>query len=358
MRFFLDFLHQKVPKAGKEIPLYLKRALITSDVLLMVYFAICFFIFPLAAGQWQWVPVPFLALTGAALWSVRRGGVRINLAIYAVLCSAWVGWNIWYFGWSIGVQHFLTLLVVFIFFNVYEKPLIKILCLAGILAYRILLFEFAQRMTPVAPMSAQGNVAYQTVNTVSFFIMLAVICVIFSTSIQDTERQLRLKNQSLYKQAGTDPLTGLPNRRMMIETIERFRRENGDQPFSIAIADIDFFKKINDTHGHNCGDYALVKLTELFVTHAEGRYSACRWGGEEFCLFMPGMNLDEASVIMNDLCITVEKMKISYEEQDLSLTITIGVEENDFSSPLDDLLNKADEKLYMGKNAGRNRVVA
>ena len=73
---------------------------------------------------------------------------------------------------------------------------------------------------------------------------------------------------------------------------------------------------------------------------------------------MPGMNLDEANVIMNDLCITVEKMKISYEEQDLSLTITIGVEENDFSSPLDDLLNKADEKLYMGKNAGRNRVVA
>ena len=62
-------------------------------------------------------------------------------------------------------------------------------------------------------------------------------------------------------------------------------------------------------------------------------------------------------MIMNDLCFAVEKMELEYEEHRFSITITIGVEEYDFASPLDDLLDSADEKLYMGKNAGRNRVV-
>ena len=156
---------------------------------------------------------------------------------------------------------------------------------------------------------------------------------------------------------GIDPLTGLPNRRSMIERIERFYKESGDQPFSIAIADLDYFKKVNDTYGHNTGDYTLVRLTELFAEHSMGRYNVCRWGGEEFCFFMPGMNLDEAGTLMNDLCFAVEKLKLEHEGKEFSITITIGVEENDFSSPLEDLLNSADEKLYMGKEAGRNRVV-
>ena len=72
---------------------------------------------------------------------------------------------------------------------------------------------------------------------------------------------------------------------------------------------------------------------------------------------LPGMNLDEAGAVMNDLCFQVEKMKLQYNGNEFSITLTIGVEEYDFASPLDTLLNAADEKLYMGKNAGRNRVV-
>ena len=143
----------------------------------------------------------------------------------------------------------------------------------------------------------------------------------------------------------------------MIEQIEKYYKENGDRPFSVAIADIDFFKTVNDTYGHNCGDYTLVRLTELFTEHSMGRYSVCRWGGEEFCFFIPDTNLDDAGVMMNDLCFAVEKMPLKYEDHQLSITVTIGVEEYDFASPLEELLDSADEKLYMGKKAGRNRVV-
>lgn len=358
MRFFLDFLHQKVPKAGKEIPLYYRKALIVGEVLQAVYFLLCFFLYPLINhGRWEWIPLLFLAMTGVCLWAAKTKGIRLNLILYAVICLGWVFWNVQHFGWSSGVQHFLTLMIVLVFFNVYDKPQYKILWLIVILAFRILLFSISQHIPAIYKMDTEANTIYQTVNTVAFFLMLAGMCIIFSTNIQDTERQLRLKNQTLYKEAGTDPLTGLPNRRAMIEQIEQHYKTNGDQPFSVAIADIDFFKQVNDTYGHNCGDYTLVKLTELFVEHSMGRYTVCRWGGEEFCFFMPGLNLDQAGVLMNDLCFAVEKMKLNYEEHDFSITITIGVEEFDFASPLEELLNNADEKLYMGKNSGRNKVV-
>ena len=358
MKFFLDFLHQKVPRAGKEIPRYYSRALMSSEILLVVYFLACFCLYPLINhGRWEWIPLLFTAGAGLCLRTARRAGIRINLLGYALVCFGWVYWNVHHFGWSSGVQHFLTLMVVLVFFNIFDRPLYKMIWLAVILAFRILLFSVSQQVLPVYKMDTDANTVYQTLNTVAFFLMLAVMCIIFSSSIQDTERQLRLKNQTLYREAGTDPLTGLPNRRSMIEQIERYCQENSDQMFSVAIADLDYFKNINDTYGHNCGDYTLVKLTELFTEHAMGRYSVCRWGGEEFCFFMPGMNLEEAGVLMNDLCFAVEKVKLEYEGHPFSMTITIGVEESDFTSPLEDLLDAADEKLYMGKNAGRNRVV-
>ena len=357
MKFFLDFLHQKVPRDRGEIPPYYRRALTASEILQAVYFLVCFFLYPLINSRWELIPILFIAATGVCLWAVKTQKTRTNLILYALVCGGWVFWNVRHFGWSSGVQHFLTLMLVFVFFNVYDRPLYKIIWFVAILSFRILLFSISQHVPAMYKMEADANTVYQTVNTVAFFLMLAVMCVIFSTSIQDTERELRLKNQTLHKEAGTDPLTGLPNRRAMIEQIEQHFKENSDQPFSVAIADIDFFKTVNDTYGHNCGDYTLVKLTELFKEHAMGRYSACRWGGEEFCFFMPGMNIDEAGTVMNDLCFAVEKMELEYEEHQFSITITIGVEEYDFNSPLEDLLDSADEKLYMGKNAGRNRVV-
>ena len=357
MKFFLDFLHQKVPADRGEIPPYYCRALTASEIMQAVYFLVCFFLYPVINHRWEWVPLVFIAFTGICLWAVKTQKTRTNLILYASACGGWVFWNVQHFGWSSGVQHFLTLMLVFVFFNVYDRPLYKILWLIVILAFRIMLFSLSQRVPAIYKMDTDANTIYQTVNTVAFFLMLAGMCIIFSTSIQDTERELRLKNQTLYKEAGTDSLTGLPNRRAMIEQIEKRYRTNGDEPFSVAIADIDFFKQINDTYGHNCGDYTLVKLTELFVEHSLGRYTVCRWGGEEFCFFMPGLNLDDAGVLMKDLCFAVEKMPLKYEEHQFSITISIGVEEYDFASPLEELLNTADEKLYMGKKAGRNRVV-
>ncbi len=358
MGFFKEYFCQQVPRSGKDIPPYYRRCLLYNEYILEVYFAVCFFLFPLInSSRWEWIPLLFMAFTGFSIRVVHSRGIRVSLMLYAVLCCGWVAWNVYYFGWNSGVQHFLTLMLVLAFFNVYDKPLYKFFWFVGTLGFRVFLFSHAQRNPAVYAMEIGASTVYQTVNTLAFFLMLAITCILFSTNIQEAERRLLLRNQELHREAGTDPLTGLPNRRAMLERIEQYCKVNRDSPFSVAIADLDFFKKVNDTYGHNCGDYTLVSLTNLIRQQAANRYSACRWGGEEFCFFLPDMNLDEAAVLMNDLCIEVEKMKLCYEGQKFSITVTIGVEEYDFVSPLEALMESADEKLYMGKNAGRNQVV-
>ena len=143
----------------------------------------------------------------------------------------------------------------------------------------------------------------------------------------------------------------------MLDEIEQFVVANPEAQFSIAIADIDFFKKVNDTYGHNCGDYTLKELAKLFMTAAADKYRVCRWGGEEFCFFLPGMNIDDAGREMHDVNIAVRKKALHFEDVDFSITITIGVEENDFKSSMNQILDRADRKLYMGKVSGRDQVV-
>ncbi len=224
MNCIRGFFTQEVPRAGKEIPSYYRRAMAFSEALLEVYFLVCFFLFPLInGGRWEWIPLAFMGFCGLSLWTVYHRGVRLNLLMYGILCMGWVGWNVYQFGWSTGAQHFMTLMVVFVFFNVYDRALIKLLWLMLTLAARVMLFSWSQRHAPVYVMDLQANTIYQAVNTFTFFLMLALTCVFFSTNIQNVERQLLIRNQELHKEAGTDPLTGLPNRRAMIEKIPPVR---------------------------------------------------------------------------------------------------------------------------------------
>ena len=357
MGFFSDFLHQKTPAPGKVMPGYYRRALIVSEVVLAFYFLAAFFLLPVLGGYWEWVPAAFCAVTVFALFRISRMNIIQNFLVFSAIVLVWCGWRIYAFGWGVGVQHFLIVQLILLFFNICISPPLKIVSALLVLGYRIGLYAFSRANDPTRVLSGSGGILFQTANSTLFFLLVALICILLSSSIQDTERQLRLDNENLNREAGTDPLTGLPNRREMIGIIERYQKEFPDQPFSVAIADIDFFKKVNDTYGHACGDATLVALTRLFKSESKDRYLACRWGGEEFCFFLPEKNLDEAGQIMNDLNFAVERMPLDFEDHHFNITITVGVEETDFHSTLEELLDSADEKLYLGKNSGRNRVV-
>ena len=357
MKYILDFFHKEVPKSVTEMPKYYKRALVMNEEIMAFYFLLSLLVFIRKTQRFVIVPIILLVLMTACFAYSNKMSMRTNIIAYTFLTVVWTGWYIYSFGWGSGGQHMLIPLLVISFFNIFQPPWVKLANLLGLLAYRMVLFDFSLHHTPVYMLDSVTNVFYQTINSVTLFLTLAIDFIIFSSSIQETERELRINNQELHKEADTDPLTGLANRRAMLDIISFYREVSPDLPFCVAIGDIDFFKKVNDTYGHNCGDYTLQQLAKLFRERSETKYEICRWGGEEFCFFLPNQNLDQAWNVMFDLCEAVRKMPLSFEGNDFSITITIGIEENDFKSPIETILDKADKKLYMGKVAGRNRVV-
>ena len=357
MKLFLDFFRQKVPKNTKDTRCYYQQSMKLNDQMLVIYFVVSFLLFSFAAKRLFWPPLVLLAALLFKLYRIDHISARLNLLLNVLIICGWATWYVITFGWGVGGQHMLILLILLVFFCLYEPPFFKLIYFLAILVLRMYLFYYTSSHAPLVTIDSFYLFLMQTVNSVSLFIIIASCCIVYSSNLQDTERQLLLHNEQLQLQAETDPLTKLINRRGFMDVMNRYVADHPEAMYCIAIADIDFFKRINDTYGHNCGDYTLQTLAALFRDFSQGRYTVCRWGGEEFCFFMPGANIDDAGVIMHDVNFAVERMRLEFEGNEITITITIGVEECDFSSPLEDLLKRADEKLYMGKNSGRNKVV-
>ena len=170
---------------------------------------------------------------------------------------------------------------------------------------------------------------------------------------------LRLR-ETLRLEAIRDPLTGLYNRRYMEESLEREaqRTRRRGTSMGIIMVDIDHFKQLNDTHGHEAGDVVLRELGALFRRHTRSEDTACRYGGEEFLLIMPEVQLEIARQRAEELRVIVaDCLRIRWREQTLSVTISIGVAAlpaHGFS--ITEVLKAADDALYQAKANGRNQV--
>ena len=356
MSLLSEFIRPETSECA-DLPEYYRHALAMSEAVMAAYWLL------LAGLQWiagragSVVPVLLALGVGACRATLNPFGSRWDFYGFSALVVGWCAWCVRALGWDFGGQHFLVLLLMLCLFNAREPMWLKLTYFAGLLSYRMLLFVYALDHIPLYPMSATMGIWFQSVNNVVLFVLLSIVCIMLSSSLQSAERQLRIDNQELHREADTDPLTQLPNRRAMLDTIEAYKTGKPNGFFSVAIADIDFFKRVNDTYGHNCGDYTLKQLADLFQQHAGVSYSVCRWGGEEFCFFLPDHNLDTAGQIMFDLCHKVRHMPLSFDGHDFSITITIGVAENDFTSTMHELMEQADKKLYLGKIHGRDQVV-
>ena len=357
MRYVTAFLHQEVPQSGRAMPAYYRQALIISEIVLAVYFAIGAGLIAITTGKLEWIPVLTVLAAGICLYYTGKINPRVNLACDCGIIVIWLTWFVQRFGWTAGCSSILVPILSLAFFNLYETPRGKIAYFLGIVVFRIALFAYSLGHVPMGSMGRTQAILFQIINSLIPLLILANNYMLFSSSIQANERELMLHNQTLHKEAGTDPLTSLPNRRAMLDVIEAFQRAEPGSIFSVAIADIDFFKKINDTYGHNCGDHTLRELAKLFLMYAGQDYKVCRWGGEEFFFFLPNLNLDQAGIKMIDLHTAVGKLPMRYEGKDYAITVTIGLEEYDFQSSLEQILDRADRKLYMGKVGGRDRVV-
>lgn len=174
---------------------------------------------------------------------------------------------------------------------------------------------------------------------------------------------LRTSVQETIELAVTDALTGLNNRRYLDSHLKILfeRAVARGRPLSICITDIDRFKAINDTYGHDAGDDVLRELANRVRSSVRGADLACRYGGEEFVVVMPDTSMETAAAVAERLRMSIEDtpFRLKQSGQEISVTASLGLATtSQFTDTPELLLKCADKALYEAKNSGRNRVVA
>ena len=177
--------------------------------------------------------------------------------------------------------------------------------------------------------------------------------------IRDISERKRIEAE-LFQLATTDVLTGLANRRHFLDLAqqETWRSKRYHRPLSLLMLDIDFFKRVNDTHGHGGGDQALVAFAEVCLTTLRKIDLMGRLGGEEFAILLPETSLEAGREIGERLRRSVEACTILSEGARFGITVSLGLAElNPGDESFDALLKRADGALYEAKHQGRNRLV-
>jgi len=193
----------------------------------------------------------------------------------------------------------------------------------------------------------------QFFNAVVLAVIIGGLVVFASRIFEGTERQ------SL-----SDPLTGLANRRFFQEIFlrEMRRSQRSNQPVSLALVDIDFFKGVNDTYGHNVGDEVLEQLAGIMLANVRATDFVVRYGGEEFILLLPETRLADANQVAEKLRKTIgDTILESASRPGITLKVTVSAGVAAFpidGQSSDEVILKADRALYQAKQTGRNKVVA
>jgi len=173
-------------------------------------------------------------------------------------------------------------------------------------------------------------------------------------------KELAKERQVLQDLSVRDPLTGLFNHRefyrLLTEELERARRYR--HPLSVLMLDLDYFKKVNDTYGHQAGDHALTAVTGLIVRELRRVDEIARYGGEEFAIILPETSGAEAMAFADRIRQAVASLSVSVSKtEEINLTVSIGFAVYPYDAETgDELVNMADKALYRAKNEGRNRV--
>ncbi|MCR5302951.1 MAG: diguanylate cyclase [Lachnospiraceae bacterium] len=260
------------------------------------------------------------------------------------------------FGWKASYHEYLLLGIMTCWYDS-SKSVKQKTMISGIFSMLIAaLAMFCKTETMIIEETSYEYRIFTIVNILVFCLCLSIAAYFLCSQTVNDERKLLLYNQKLKHIAGIDPLTNLMNRRAVGEKFEEISHIQ-DAVITVAIGDIDFFKKVNDTRGHDCGDYVLKTLAYEFEKFMSDKGYVARWGGEEFLFVFSDSNGDDAYAMLEMLREKVQGYKFEFFGHEFNITMTFGVEEYSNRFGTEEAIKKADEKLYLGKESGRNKVV-
>jgi diguanylate cyclase (GGDEF)-like protein len=190
------------------------------------------------------------------------------------------------------------------------------------------------------------------------FVCVSLTALVHEYTREDRRQELLALSKKLSFLSQTDDLTGLANRRSITGMIQReiVRYDRKRRPFCLLIADIDHFKDVNDEYGHECGDQVLIALAEALDNNTKKQDIVSRWGGEEFIILLPETTYEEGIISAERLRLAIETLEVAYENEKISVTISIGLTEYNKGQTFNQIIRTADNLLYQAKGSGRNQV--
>jgi len=350
---------QDVPEKVKKSVLY--GTVVVNSILLLCHisFGILFYLYK--------APVLFyynclsIIIYAFCFELLRRRKTREYVFVVFVEIYAFMLLSIVCLGWEYGFQHycigFVASMVFSDYFVEHSKSVRKRTILLGacnVIIYILLRFWTYENL----PIYVLGNKyianLFYVGNTLVGFAFLIMYIAIYSDTVMKMESEL-------YDMANKDPMTGLFNRRQMIHILKSFIEDATRDKFALAMLDVDYFKKINDTYGHDVGDEVLKLLAGILSDEKSKNemFQPGRWGGEEFLIVLGDYDgkKDEIIEYFEKIRKCVEDSIIECDGNKINVTVTIGVTFFDQDKSMDELIKEADAKLYEGKENGRNQVV-
>ena len=280
-----------------------------------------------------------------------------SLILFMLYFLAWTLLMIPCFGWSAGMQNYIIIILMLCFFAVHGKSRFKFMLAFFVLIVRIMVIGLFSGTKPVIEINSITDKLLQITNISAVFLSIILISYRFSQKENEEENKLMKYNDRLLREASTDRLTGLYNRRKAEECLSIIEASRDYPSVSLAMGDIDFFKKVNDTYGHDAGDEVLKYVAKTMTEFCPEGTIVSRWGGEEFLLIFPNVNGDDAFVTLDKLRHKIKKDEIKVGDEIIKITMTFGLSEYGFKSEIEESIKEADTKLYHGKENGRNQVV-
>ncbi len=291
-----------------------------------------------------------IAFYAASRWLLerRRNLLAVTLIWTETICHAVVGSLL--LGWDSGFHYFLMMLSIPLL--VIGTPPRRALPLTGavLVAYGAL-YALCAWLGPLRPLPPlQAGIA-MWVNIVLVFVMFYAMAAYYRVRVVDAERRL-------FQMATVDPLTGLANRTQFYAraAAELGRMQRSGEPIALVLADVDFFKRINDEFGHDAGDKVLVRLATMLSDGLRDCDVLARWGGEEFLALLPACDGRGAHEVAERIRQAVAAVQIEIGGRVLNVTMSFGIAEVDGDHDLLTATTRADRALYRSKNEGRNRV--
>lgn len=306
----------------------------------------------------------FLSLAGVFIYAVcfillKYRMVRIGLMLCVLELAVVVCFDTVYLGWASGFHFYVLSLAPVIFLTDVVNYKIKTAVTAACIALYIAIHQAFIPVTPVVTLPDTVLAIFHDFNIVVVFISITIILYYYRRTVIKSENKLHENMKKLARLAETDQLTQLFNRRYILNAIENemllYAQRN--VPFIVAIADIDGFKTVNDTCGHEAGDQVMIDIGHCIKDEIRENDIVARWGGDEFLLFLPQTGLAGGITALEKVRLAIAGLPFNIEGSLFNVTVTIGGAVYNGNDEMKNLIKTADKHLYAGKLAGKNRVV-